>query len=119
MELIANCMVPAMEVGRLFECEEYFVPELLAAGAEPAGRIVIDTMKGDLHDIGKDLVASILEGGGFARNADIVCLSALLTMTIRRFVDEIGADAHSDNASVAVTLARDLAAAAQPGVLAG
>ena len=76
--------MPAMdEVGRRFECEEYFVPELLlsaramkgslellrpllaASGAEPAGRVVIGTVKGDLHDIGKNLVASMLEGGGF------------------------------------------------------
>ena len=71
------------EVGRRFECEEYFVPELLlsaramkgsmeivrpllaARGAEPVGRVVIGTVKGDLHDIGKNLVASMLEGGGF------------------------------------------------------
>jgi methylmalonyl-CoA mutase cobalamin-binding subunit len=76
-------MVPAMdEVGKRFECEEYFVPELLLgardeglAGADPAaaggagrsrlGRVAIGTVKGDLHDIGKNLVASMLEGGGF------------------------------------------------------
>ena len=77
-------MVPAMdEVGQRFECEEYFVPELLlaaramkgslelirpllvASGAEPVGRVAIGTVKGDLHDIGKNLVASMLEGGGF------------------------------------------------------
>ena len=175
MELITQYMVPAMdEVGRLFECEEYFVPELLlsgramkgslkllrpllaARGDEPAGRVVIGTVKGDLHDIGKNLVASMLEGGGFdvldlgadvppekfieavkARNANIVCLSALLTVTMpamrttidalkhagvreqvkimvggapvtRQFADEIGADGYSDNASAAVTLARTL-----------
>ena len=73
-------MVPAMaEVGRLFEIEEYFVPELLlagramkaglallrpllaASGVEPTGRIVIGTVKGDLHDIGKNLVASMMK----------------------------------------------------------
>ena len=175
MELITQYMVPAMdEVGRLFECEEYFVPELLlsgramkgslkllrpllaARGDEPAGRVVIGTVKGDLHDIGKNLVASMLEGGGFdvldlgadvppekfieavkARNANIVCLSALLTVTMpamrttidalkhagvreqvkimvggapvtRQFADEVGADGYSDNASTAVTLARTL-----------
>ena len=77
-------MVPAMdEVGKLFECEEYFVPELLlagramknamelmkpllsAAGQKMAVRVIIGTVKGDLHDIGKNIVASMLEGSGF------------------------------------------------------
>ena len=77
-------MIPAMdEVGRRYEANEYFVPELLiaaramkaslelirplliASGAEPAGRVVIGTVKGDLHDIGKNLVAAMLEGAGF------------------------------------------------------
>ena len=120
LEIITNYMIPAMdEVGKRFECEEYFVPELLlaaramkgsmqlirplltASGNEPVGRVVIGTVKGDLHDIGKNLVASLLEGGGFevidlgadvpaakfietvnTRNANIVCLSALLTVTM-------------------------------------
>src|SRR5215472_11490194 len=66
--LVSDCMIPAMdEVGRLFEAEEYFVPELLlsaramkaaldilrpllaASGTQPAGRVVIGTVKGDLH----------------------------------------------------------------------
>jgi len=119
-ELITNTMIPAMaEVGRLFECEEYFVPELLlsgramkaaldllrpllsASGAPSAGRVVIGTVKGDLHDIGKNLVVSMLEGGGFevidvgtdvppekfiaalkGSNARILALSALLTVTM-------------------------------------
>ena len=69
-------MVPAMdEVGRRFEGEEYFVPELLLSaramkgslellrpllaerGAKPTGPVAIGTVKGDLHDIGKNLVA--------------------------------------------------------------
>jgi len=119
-ELIASTMIPAMtEVGRLFECEEYFVPELLlsgramkgamdllrpllsASGAPSAGRVVIGTVKGDLHDIGKNLVVSMLEGGGFEvidvgadvppekfiaalkeTHARILGLSALLTVTM-------------------------------------
>lgn len=119
-ELLREYMIPAMdEVGRRFECNEYFVPELLIAaramkkslelltpllaetGAEPAGRVVIGTVQGDLHDIGKNLVASMLEGGGFqvidlgvdvspeqfvaaAQQEDgtIVALSALLTTTM-------------------------------------
>jgi 5-methyltetrahydrofolate--homocysteine methyltransferase len=83
-ELVAKYMIPAMdEVGKRFECNEYFVPELLIAaramkismelitphllksGAKRTGRVVIGTVQGDLHDIGKNLVASMLEGGGF------------------------------------------------------
>ena len=120
MELLSKYMIPAMdEVGRRFECEDYFVPELMlaaramkgamelirplltASGAQPTGRVAIGTVKGDLHDIGKNLVASMLEGGGFdvidlgadvaperfvdavqSKNVDLVCLSALLTVTM-------------------------------------
>ncbi len=83
-ELLQKQMIPAMaEEGERFERNGFFVPELLiaaramkqsmellapllaAAGAEPAGRVVIGTVQGDLHDIGKNLVASMLEGGGF------------------------------------------------------
>ena len=78
MELIAGAMIPAMdEVGRLFEAEEYFVPELLlagramkstmellrplmvASGQKLGTRVIIGTVKGDLHDIGKNIVASM------------------------------------------------------------
>ena len=74
LELVQRYMVPAMdEVGRRFECEDYFVPELLLsaramkgslellrpllaeADAPPAGRVVIGTVQGDLHDIGKNI----------------------------------------------------------------
>ena len=84
LKLISGTMVPAMdEVGKRFEGEEYFVPELLLSaramkaslellrpllaerGAKPTGTVAIGTVKGDLHDIGKNLVASLLEGGGF------------------------------------------------------
>jgi len=119
-ELLGKYMIPAMdEVGNRFECNEYFVPELLIAaramktalallaprladaGAEPAGRVVIGTVQGDLHDIGKNLVASMLEGGGFEvtdlgvdvspdrfveaaqeKEGSMVALSALLTTTM-------------------------------------
>ncbi len=177
LDLVQSHMVPAMdEVGRRFECEDYFVPELLLAaramkaalalirpllassGAEPAGRVVIGTVKGDLHDIGKNIVASMLEGGGFeitdlgadvapekfvdavrANRANLVCLSALLTVTMsamkttiealsaaglrgqakimvggapvtQRYADDIGADGYGENAAVAVALARKLCA---------
>ena len=120
LKLVNDFMIPAMdEVGRRFGCNEYFVPELLlsaramkaslelirpllvARGAEPVGRVVIGTVKGDLHDIGKNLVAAMLEGGGFevvdlgvnvtpetfiaavkSKSANIVAMSALLTTTM-------------------------------------
>jgi 5-methyltetrahydrofolate--homocysteine methyltransferase len=82
--LVTGSMVPAMdEVGRRFASQEFYVPDLLLAGramkgalelvrpllsagaAHPSGKVVIGTVKGDLHDIGKNLVASMLEGGGF------------------------------------------------------
>ena len=129
LKLVQDYMMPAMsEVGRRFECNEYFVPELLlsaramktaraplrpllAAGSmQSAGRVVIGTVKGDLHDIGKNLVAAMLEGGGFEvidlgvgvapeqfvaavkeRNPRILALSALLTTTMPSMKDTIDA----------------------------
>jgi 5-methyltetrahydrofolate--homocysteine methyltransferase len=120
LKLVNEYMVPAMdEVGRKFESNEYFVPELLisaramksaleiirplltARGDKPVGRVAIGTVKGDLHDIGKNLVASLLEGGGFEvidlgvnvppekfiatvkeKQANIIAMSALLTTTM-------------------------------------
>lgn len=120
LHMVNQAIGPAMaEVGRLFEEGEYFVPELLTAaratkeifqilrpllagaGVQPAARVVLGTVKGDLHDIGKNLVAAMLEGGGFevadlgvdvapeqfiaslkSRPAQIVGLSALLTTTM-------------------------------------
>ena len=107
------------EVGRLFEEGEYFVPEMLISaramksgleiikpllvGTEvnPAGKIALGTVKGDLHDIGKNLVGIMLEGAGFAiydlgtdvspeqfieaintNQVDLIGLSALLTTTM-------------------------------------
>jgi 5-methyltetrahydrofolate--homocysteine methyltransferase len=179
LDLIHRYMIPAMdEAGKRFECEDFFVPELLlaaramkgalellrprlaASGAQPAGRVVIGTVKGDLHDIGKNLVSSMLEGGGFEvtdlgadvspekfveavrkTGAQIVCLSALLTVTMpsmkttieafrqagirdqvkvliggapvtEQYAREIGADGYGGNANVAVALARQIVAAA-------
>jgi 5-methyltetrahydrofolate--homocysteine methyltransferase len=120
VELINRGMIPAMdEVGRLFEAQEYYIPEMLLAGramktaleplrpllaargTQPTGRIVLGTVKGDLHDIGKNLVGSMLEGAGFEvfdlgidvpaekfvdsirrNNPHILALSALLTVTM-------------------------------------
>jgi len=128
-EIVNKHMIPAMdEVGKKFECNDIFVPELLIAaramkaalelirpklveaGAESAGRVVIGTVKGDLHDIGKNLVASMLEGGGFEvidlgvdvspekfaqtvkeNNVKVVALSALLTTTMPAMKDTIDA----------------------------
>jgi corrinoid protein of di/trimethylamine methyltransferase len=129
LKLVDEYMAPAMdEVGRLHEAEQYFLPEmflsvrameesmklirpvLVAKGAEPAGRVVIGTVKGDQHDIGKNLVAALLEGAGFSvtdlgvdvpaeqfvattkeNNANIVAMSALLTTTMPHMKDTIEA----------------------------
>jgi 5-methyltetrahydrofolate--homocysteine methyltransferase len=117
--ILQNGLIAAMgEVGRLFEEGEYFVPEMLIAaramkagltilkpllvdsGVEPVGKVAVGTVKGDLHDIGKNLVAMMLEGAGFEiidlgtdvapdqfveaakDGVDIVGLSALLTTTM-------------------------------------
>jgi 5-methyltetrahydrofolate--homocysteine methyltransferase len=74
---------PMNRVGELFETREYFVPEMLvaaramqaglellrpslvASGVEPLAKVIIGTVKGDLHDIGKNLVCMMLEGAGF------------------------------------------------------
>ncbi|HOM66662.1 MAG TPA: corrinoid protein [Brevefilum fermentans] len=117
---VLDVMVNAMgEVGELFEEGEYFVPEMLIAaramktgmeilkpelvGADiqPIGKIVAGTVKGDLHDIGKNLVCMMLEGAGFQvvdlgtdvspeafiaavqeHQPDFVAMSALLTTTM-------------------------------------
>jgi 5-methyltetrahydrofolate--homocysteine methyltransferase len=130
LTLIDQYMSPAMaEVGRRFEACEYFVPELLlsaramkaglelvrpvlaARGAEPAGRVAIGTVEGDLHDIGKKLVSAMLEGAGFQvvdlgvnvkpeafveavreKGVNVLCMSALLTttmLTMRRAIEAL------------------------------
>ena len=118
--ILQEALIPAMsEVGRLFEEGENFVPEMLIAAramqaglkllkpllveadVKPSGQIAIGTVKGDLHDIGKNLVAMMMEGAGFeindlgtdvppekfvevvqAGDVDIVAMSALLTTTM-------------------------------------
>lgn len=171
--IINGYMIKAMEeIGARFEAGQAFVPNLLMSaramkgsldilkpllkgdGSASAGKIVIGTVKGDLHDIGKNLVASMLEGCGFEvinlgvdvpsekfveaareHNADIICMSALLTTTMNymkevveavkaaglkvrvmvggaplteNFARSIGADGYSSNANGAVVLARSL-----------
>lgn len=129
LALIQAYMVPAMdEVGRRYECEEFFVPELLlsaramkaalepirpmlaASGAKPAGKVVIGTVKGDLHDIGKNLVGVMWKGANFKvvdlgtnvppakfvaaiveHKPQLVGLSALLTTTMPAMVETVRA----------------------------
>jgi 5-methyltetrahydrofolate--homocysteine methyltransferase len=119
-DILHNACIPAMtEVGRLFEAGEKFVPEMLIAAramqsaleilrpelveaeVEAVGKVVIGTVAGDLHDIGKNLVAMMLEGAGFEiidlgtdakpdqfvaavqeHEPDLVGMSALLTTTM-------------------------------------
>ena len=172
-DIIDESMIPAMEaIGQEFEVGRVFVPNLLlsaramksaldilkplmlAGQTTTIGTVVIGTVKGDLHDIGKNLVASMLEGRGFKvinlgtdvskerfieaakeNNADIICLSALLTTTMdymkevvdavkadglnvkvmvggaplnQEFADGIGADGYSSNANEAVVVAKKL-----------
>ena len=128
-DIINGQMIKAMsEVGQRFQDGKAFVPQLLMAGramkaalellkpmlagskSTTVGKVVIGTVKGDLHDIGKNLVASMLEGCGFevlnigidvpaeafvdaVRNndPDILCMSALLTTTMTYMKDVISA----------------------------
>ncbi|MDR0390931.1 MAG: corrinoid protein [Planctomycetaceae bacterium] len=175
LTILDEHVITAMnEAGNRFESGDFFVPDLMLAaravhgvmkvidpilkslGQEKAGRVVIGTVRGDHHDIGKNLVAVMLEGGGFEvldlgvnvppekfieaakeRQGTIVALSALLTTTMHEmkividllktsgiredvkviiggapvtdeFARGIGADGYSDNASAAVTLARNI-----------
>jgi corrinoid protein of di/trimethylamine methyltransferase len=178
-EFFPKAIVPAMdEVGRRMRECEFFIPEVLIAAraaraatdllrpllvgdesVKAAGTVVCGTVKGDLHDIGKNLVASMLEGGGFevidlgadvsparfieaaaTSNANLVALSALLTVTMtsmkttidafqtaglrekvkimvggapvtQQYADAIGADGYGESAGAAVALARKLVAA--------
>ncbi len=118
--IIDDALIPAMaEAGRRFETDEYFVPDLIMSGraikaglallspllgagsSSHAGSVVIATVQGDLHDIGKNLVAVMLEGAGFEvvdlgtdvapeemvaaireHRPQLVGLSALLTTTM-------------------------------------
>jgi 5-methyltetrahydrofolate--homocysteine methyltransferase len=128
-DILKNGLVAAMgEVGRRFEEGEYFVPEMLIAaramqnglkllkprlvqsGVAAVGRVMIGTVAGDLHDIGKNLVGMMLEGAGFdvidlgadvkpeafvaavrEHKPDIIGLSALLTTTMPNMIFTIQA----------------------------
>jgi 5-methyltetrahydrofolate--homocysteine methyltransferase len=161
-------------VGEKMESEDMFIPEVLRSAKSmsavidvlkpllaegdviSAGKVVIGTVKGDLHDIGKNLVAMMLESAGFEvynlgadilpdkfveeikdKNADMLCLSALLTTTMpmmkttidalsksglreqvkvmiggapvtQDFADQIGADGYAHDAGSATRLAKAL-----------
>ncbi len=119
-QIINDGMIAAMgEVGRRFEARDYFIPEMLVAARamqagmnavkpylagsniKSAGKVVVGTVNGDLHDIGKNLVSVMLEGAGFTiidlgtdvspdkfiqaineHQPDILAMSALLTTTM-------------------------------------
>jgi len=127
--VLNEALIPAMaEVGQRFEAGEYFVPEMLISARamksalailkpklvkinfQSYGKIVVGTVKGDLHDIGKNLVSLMLEGAGFevidagsdvapekfveiakANNADLIGLSALLTTTMTNMKTTVSA----------------------------
>lgn len=128
LEIIDCGLIPAMaQVGRLFKEGEIFVPEVMMAAAvvtaivaylKPLltgeinykGTVVLGTVKGDLHDIGKNLVALLLENNGFkvidlgadvsphafieavvGHSAQIVGLSALLTTTMPQMAETVRA----------------------------
>ncbi len=137
-------LVPAMDIiGDKFSAGEVFVPEMLVAaramaagtqilqpylaeeGSEPIGKAVIGTVKGDMHDIGKNLVRMMIESKGFEvtdlgvdvgpeqfvsflqehEDTDIVCSSALLTTTmpaIQATIDAIKAAGLRDSVKVMV-----------------
>ena len=128
-EILHDGIIAGMgEVGRLFEEGEFFVPEmliaaravkeglavlkpyLLQANIQPQGKVLIGTVKGDLHDIGKNLVSIMLEGAGYQivdlgvdvdtahflemiekEKPDVLALSALLTTTMRSMEEVVQA----------------------------
>ncbi len=144
-EVIDQGYVPGIQVvGELWEKGEYFLPELITSAecmkaamdvlqpemakahvkSRSLGKVVIGTVEGDIHDIGKNLVSSMLQANGFevfdlgadvklerfiekaqAEGADLVCLSALLTTTMlnqKRFIELLGAKGLSGKFKVLV-----------------
>jgi 5-methyltetrahydrofolate--homocysteine methyltransferase len=128
-EILSEALSPAMqEVGAKYECEEYMIPDMLASaecvsaamdvlephladsGVEHKGRVLIATVEGDLHDIGKNIVITLLKGAGYEvqdmgtsvpaekivqkakdSGTQFVGLSALLTSTMGKMRDVIEA----------------------------
>lgn len=133
LTLLYDALIPSLEeVGRLFEIGDYFVPEMLVSaramqgamdilkpliaetGAKPIGTFVMGTVKGDIHDIGKNLCNVMLEGAGFElidlgvnvppdvfieaireHQPDAVGMSAFLTTTMPMFKVNIDAIAEA------------------------
>jgi len=132
-EILMDSMIPAMaEIGDRFSRNEAYVPEMLIAaramqagldildpllveaGHEPIGKVAIGTVKGDLHDIGKNLVAMMLKGAGFEvvdlgvdcdvetyreateQGVQVILLSALLTTTMPYMKEVVEALKDSD-----------------------
>jgi len=174
-EILNQGLIAGMDiVGEKMENEDMFIPEVLMAAKAMSsaieilkpllaeediramGKVIIGTVKGDLHDIGKNLVAMMVESAGFEvydlgadilpdkfiqeikeKDANILCMSALLTTTMpmmkntidalkesgfreqvkimiggapvtQSFADEIGADGYAPDAGSAVKLAKEL-----------
>jgi 5-methyltetrahydrofolate--homocysteine methyltransferase len=141
-DILKKALIAAMdEVGARFEEGEFFVPEMLiaaramqtglgvlkpqlvAGGIEAAGKVAIGTVQGDLHDIGKNLVAMMLEGAGFEVNdlgvdvgadafvkaaqdgAQVIGMSALLTTTMsnmQKTIDALNAAGLRDKVKVVI-----------------
>ena len=141
-EILDYSMIPAMrEMGDRFSRNEVYVPEMLIAARamqaglaivepilantdhEPLGKVCVGTVKGDLHDIGKNLVAIMLKGAGYdvvdcgvncdtnkfdeavAKGATVVCCSALLTTTMpymKVVIDAFGAQPDLAHVKLAV-----------------
>ena len=128
--LFRTALIPGMDVvGQKMKAQEYYIPEVLLSAramkgaveilrpllganpdAQPAGRVILGTVAGDLHDIGKNLVGMMVEGAGFEvtylgtnvsadrfvsaakeKRADVVALSALLTTTMVRMKEVVKA----------------------------
>ena len=131
VETLQNCLIPAMDVvGNKFETQEFFLPEILIAARameraldilkpelercpaqenlEKPITVIIGTVKGDIHDIGKNLLKFFMEGAGFKvfdlgtevsaetfvqeakrRKADLLCMSALISTTMPYFIQVI------------------------------
>jgi len=137
-EILMESMIPGMaEIGDRFSRNEAYVPEMLIsaramqagldildpllveAGHEPIGKVAIGTVKGDLHDIGKNLVAMMLKGAGFEvmdlgvdcdvakyaeavdNGAQAVLLSALLTTTMP-YMKEVVAGLKDSDAKILI-----------------
>lgn len=128
-EILDQALIPAMDVvGEKFACAEFYIPEMLIAaramqagmallkpllaerGGKARGTVVLGTVKGDLHDIGKNLVGMMLQGGGFevidlgsdvkpqhfvdavrTNTPDFLMMSALLTTTMLSMKDTVDA----------------------------